>query len=109
MPRFVVESWSVDYGSPFEAGEPPDGPEPSVELGVELDAGDWRPVGPAGPAAASVMLVDGVRRIDARVWVNTGLGPTHGYLRLLRSGRGALRWRRHDYSDGGGARRLRAS
>jgi hypothetical protein len=72
MPRFVVESWAVEYGTPFEAGDPPDGPEPNVDLGVELEPGDWRAITPAGPPAASIVLVDGVRRIDARVWVPAG-------------------------------------
>lgn len=69
--RFTVESWSPDYGSPVEAGAV----EPDVESGaqvdvtVELPADAWRPLCGEGAPAPAVAFVDGVRRIDARVWL----------------------------------------
>lgn len=66
--RFVVEPWAPDYGSPV----PEHQMQPSsaqVDAGVELPAGRWRPLRPAGPCARTVAFVDGVRRIDAQVWV----------------------------------------
>jgi hypothetical protein len=47
-----------------------------LRLDLELPAGDWHPLDPAsGPALPGVVLfADGVRRIDARIWVH-GRGP----------------------------------
>ena len=46
-----------------------DASEVSVNPDTELAAGSWRAIMPAGVPAAVVLFVDGVRRIDARVWV----------------------------------------
>ena len=73
--RFAVESWAPDYGAPVdpEQLEPADG---SVNTGVELPAAAWRPLEPATPEPVGrILFVDGVRRIDARVWI-TGEGGT---------------------------------
>lgn len=70
--RFAVESWAPEYGTPVEAE--PTGPdtEPTAEvvLDVETAPARWAPVAPsAPPAVRSLRFVDGVRRVDARVWV----------------------------------------
>jgi hypothetical protein len=72
--RLHVDAWDPSYGAGLDAGE--DGPSESstaeLDVGVEMPADEWRPIGPpAGVIAPSVMhLVDGVRRIDARVWID---------------------------------------
>ncbi|MGH8910341.1 MAG: hypothetical protein ACRD0K_28560 [Egibacteraceae bacterium] len=69
---FTVEPWAPGYGTPA-----PDDLEASgaqVDVGVELPAGAWRPVAPVGPRAETVAFVDGVRRVDAQVWVAGGDG-----------------------------------
>jgi hypothetical protein len=76
--RFAIESWGPDYGSPFERVDLPEGEEPRVDLAIERPPAEWAPVRPARPAARSVLLVDGVRRIDARIWVLTDDGPRMG-------------------------------
>jgi hypothetical protein len=73
--KFVIEPWSPEYGAPLE----PDVLLPSdtqVDPDVELPAAAWRPLDPAPHVtpAACVHFVDGVRRIDARVWITTENG-----------------------------------
>ena len=74
--RFAVETWAPEYGaSAEEAALAPT--EAVVDTAVEVPPGDWAPrTPPPGAAAGSrevVAFVDGVRRVDARVWV-TGPG-----------------------------------
>jgi hypothetical protein len=67
--NFAIETWDPAYGSSVQ--EP--GLEPtsqSVDVSVELVASDWRAVEPAATTGpGSITFVDGVRRIDARVWI----------------------------------------
>jgi len=74
--RFAVETWAPEYGaSAEEAALAPT--EAVIDTAVEVPAADWAPrTPPLGAAAGSrevVAFVDGVRRVDARVWV-TGSG-----------------------------------
>lgn len=72
--RFAVESWAPEYGAPVE-GEPASGKvQPDVRLDIELPPPDWRPLGPRGDRAKEVVFVDGVQRVDARVWVTDSNG-----------------------------------
>jgi hypothetical protein len=66
--RFAVETWAPEFGAPV-GGEVLGESDAEVDVSVEAAAGDWAPMAPAGPAAGCVMFVDGVQRIDARVWV----------------------------------------
>lgn len=73
--RFSVETWAPDYGSPTgdEVLEPGDTP---VDVEVEVPAAEWAPRGaPAGTSPSpSVLFVDGVLRVDARLWVGADDG-----------------------------------
>src|SRR5262245_63415224 len=75
--RFHVDAWSPGYGS---SGDAPDrGPDEAssakLDTDVEMSGKAWRPVAPpALDRAERVLLVDGVRRTDARLWV----GPYPG-------------------------------
>ncbi|CAN5581091.1 hypothetical protein BH20ACT2_BH20ACT2_09630 [soil metagenome] len=73
--RFVVESWAPEYGAPADeaalaAGDLKTGRD-VVDLAVEVPPDGWAPRSP--PPATVVpdrlLFVDGVRRIDARVWI----------------------------------------
>lgn len=70
MARFAVESWSPEYGSPVgEEGQPDLVPAAAVDPSVELPAAEWQPIDCASAdIATDVLFVDGVRRIDARLW-----------------------------------------
>jgi hypothetical protein len=72
--RFTVETWAPEYGSSIDPDVAAGDPEATVDLGVELPAASWRPLAPdpALAPARSVLFVDGVRRIDARIWVDVG-------------------------------------
>jgi hypothetical protein len=72
---FSVDPWDPGYGMAFGEEMGGDGrPESTAELilDLELPADQWRPLapepGPGGPD--TVLFLDGVRRIDARVWVH---------------------------------------
>ena len=68
--RFFVEPWAPDYGSPVDFEEPgPDGENPTIEYGVEVPANEWQPITPIEAPARTVVFVDGVQRIDARLWL----------------------------------------
>lgn len=68
--RIHVEAWDPEYGSPVETDSlaPTDAP---VDADVEVAAARWAPLDPppGTASAAQVLFVDGVRRIDARVWL----------------------------------------
>jgi hypothetical protein len=72
---YTVDPWDPGYG--VARGDELDGRESSarLELDLEMPASEWRPVTPAGGALpGSVLFLDGVQRIDARVWRH-GDGP----------------------------------
>ncbi|MEU7873868.1 hypothetical protein [Dactylosporangium sp. NPDC049140] len=79
--KLFVDAWDPGYGQSFEAGESgPQAPSTAqVEPGVELPADAWRPIDPPPGLAppATVLIVDGVQRIDARVWITDDEGATH--------------------------------
>ncbi len=67
--KFAVESWDPSYGVPVEeAGlEPTD---TTVDASVEVETAHWRPIQPdASGAPQTILFIDGVRRIDSRVWI----------------------------------------
>jgi hypothetical protein len=65
--RLAVDSWAPGFGTAMgDDLQPAPG---SVDVNAEVPAADWAPRQPtAATAAADVRFVDGVRRIDARVW-----------------------------------------
>ncbi|MEV8512397.1 hypothetical protein [Dactylosporangium sp. NPDC051484] len=80
--KLHVDAWDPAYGLSFEAAEA-SGPQAQssaqLQPDVELPADAWRPVDP--PAGldppGTVLIVDGVQRIDARVWITDDAGTTH--------------------------------
>jgi hypothetical protein len=79
---FTVDPWDPGYGLAFS--EDLDGgalEESSAELNLDLEipAAQWHAVNPdpVPPLPKTVLFLDGVRRIDARVWVHGG-GPQPG-------------------------------
>lgn len=74
--RFSVETWAPDYGGSVGAEALGD-TEAQVDLTVERDPADWAPIRPSAEPAAGVLFVDGVQRVDARVWIEHDDGTAH--------------------------------
>lgn len=70
--RFAVDSWSPDYGTSFQDVSDDLGvSDATVNAQVEVAAADWAPVEAVGiTPPARVLFVDGVRRIEARLWIH---------------------------------------
>lgn len=70
--RFAVDMWAPDYGTSREeqlreASRP-------VDIAVEVPADEWEPMAPASDVEVpdTITFVDGVRRIDSRIWIEDG-------------------------------------
>jgi hypothetical protein len=75
--RFHVDAWSPGFGASGDASDrgPDESSTAKLDADVEVSAKAWKPVdAPALPRPERVLLVDGVRRTDARLWV----GPYPG-------------------------------
>jgi hypothetical protein len=73
--RFAVETWAPEFGAPVGSdvvGES----EAEVDVAVERPAATWAPIAPPVGPASTVLFVDGVERIDARVWVEAADGTS---------------------------------
>ena len=84
MARIFVEAWDPEYGSSFLPGDL----SPSlaeVDPSVEVAAGSWKPI-PPEPAAGGperLAFIDGVRRIDALLWIEDPEDPNRALRRGL--------------------------
>ena len=93
--RWSVESWDPAYGLPGEALDLAES-SADVVVDIEVATADWAPIdiGTAAAAGAGetsvVVFVDGVRRVDARAWVE---GPDGSVAAALCAtyGAGAVR------------------
>jgi hypothetical protein len=66
--KFSVDPWDVEYGTSSELDTESAG---TIVVDIELPAGEWHALDPSASAGVgSVLFVDGVRRIDARVWID---------------------------------------
>jgi hypothetical protein len=80
--KYFVEPWNPSFGSPQEfedAAGPTSDSSAELKLDIELPTAAWRPLPPRPEAAApaTVLLVDGVRRVDAYLWVEDDDGGLH--------------------------------
>jgi hypothetical protein len=76
--RFSVDAWDVSYGTALDVAEEDLARSKArVETSVETPPSQWAPIPAADdqPAPSAVLFVDGVRRIDARVWIDDALPP----------------------------------
>jgi hypothetical protein len=70
--RFSVETWAPEYGIAVDADALEDRSE-TVDATVERALDAWTPIVPATTTIPeAVTFVDGVRRIDARIWIHNG-------------------------------------
>jgi len=71
--RFTVDGWDPAYGAAFDVDDSVALPETAqrIDAAVEVPESAWAPVDmPVLPTPSAVLFVDGVRRIDARVWID---------------------------------------
>ena len=78
-PTFSVDPWDPSYGMAYGeelTGDPLQTSSAELVLDLELPPAQWRPLTAAAaqPVPGTILFLDGVRRIDARVWVH-GSGP----------------------------------
>jgi hypothetical protein len=74
--RLAVETWSPEYGAPLAEAEVV-GAATEINADLERPLDQWGPVRPP-PATTPfpvMAFVDGIRRVDARVWVGGAVGP----------------------------------
>ncbi|MBX7554976.1 hypothetical protein K1Y78_45450 [Streptomyces sp. tea 10] len=69
--RFHVDSWDPTYGSSVENAEITIGDSTAKVIpDIELAPADWKPISPSDlPDPGAVIFVDGVRRVEARIWI----------------------------------------
>jgi hypothetical protein len=68
---FSIDGWDPSYGASLEAELDLAESTARVEVDVELPPDRWRPIDPDpfGPVPGAVLFIDGVRRIEARAWI----------------------------------------
>ena len=74
--RFTVDGWDPTYGTSLELEEDLGESSAQVELDVEIPENRWQPVNvdPAVRRPSATLFVDGVRRVEARVWIDDADG-----------------------------------
>jgi hypothetical protein len=86
---YTIDPWDPSYG--VAVGDEIDGRESSarLDLSIELPADQWRPI-PVNHEVrrpSSLLFLDGVRRIDARLWVHSAdPQPAPGLVASLAAG-----------------------
>jgi len=86
--KYVVESWAPEMGASVQSLDLEAAKEPT-NLDVEFPLGQWPVMEPSGGASAApeVAFVDGVRRIDARIWIEVpGDVPASGICATVAAG-----------------------
>jgi hypothetical protein len=70
--RFTVDAWDPSYGVSLDAEELLEESTAKLQVDLEFPASRWHPIDArAGrPVPATMLFVDGVRRIEAHVWVD---------------------------------------
>ncbi|GIU87468.1 MAG: hypothetical protein KatS3mg009_1983 [Acidimicrobiia bacterium] len=73
--RFSVDPWDPAYGASLVESEPaPTGAPVAADVEVPPDAWAPRRPPPATPLPPAIVFVDGVRRVDARTWIEDAPG-----------------------------------
>ena len=75
--RFSVDGWDPSYGASLELEGQLEESTARIDADVELPADRWRPVSPdpAGPLPDALLFVDGVRRVEAQLWIDGAAAP----------------------------------
>lgn len=76
--RIWVEAWSPEYGSSYEVANGLAPTEEEVAPAVEVETEDWAPVTPPEVDFPPAVFIDGVSRVDARAFLDTGTSTASG-------------------------------
>lgn len=76
--RVTVDGWSPVYGSALLGDDEQQLTPGHVDAAVEAQPEAWAPIRPSVPPAHNVCFVDGVRRIDAQLWLSDAAGARLG-------------------------------
>jgi hypothetical protein len=78
-PRFRLDPFAADYDAAIQLNE---ADEPTAPVDVTVERADWQPVSPegAGEPVVPVFFVDGVRRVEHRLLVESDEGTLFGLL-----------------------------
>ena len=70
--RFSVDGWDPSYGASLELEGQLEESTARIDAAVELPVDRWRPIDPdtTGPLPEALLFVDGVRRVEAQVWID---------------------------------------
>lgn len=86
--KVTIGQWDSSYG--VAVGDDMNGHQSSAtDLDLEVPAAQWQPITPDRSVTlpSSVLFLDGVRRIDAHVWLQAAdAQPVHGLLASLAAG-----------------------
>lgn len=76
--RISVEQWAPDHGSSVGPDAMAES-QAAVEAGCEVPVDRWAPRSPAPDTVVphEIAFVDGVRRVEARVWIESDRGTVH--------------------------------
>jgi hypothetical protein len=74
--RFSVDGWDPSYGVSLELEDYLQESTANVQEDLEVPAGRWHPIDPRAnlPVPGAMLFVDGVRRIEAQVWIDDSAG-----------------------------------
>ncbi|HEY1666881.1 MAG TPA: hypothetical protein VGG54_14430 [Trebonia sp.] len=77
---FSVDGWDPSYGASLELEGQLEESTARIDADVELPADRWRPIDPdtAGPLPEALLFADGVRRVEAQVWIDGAPSPAVG-------------------------------
>jgi hypothetical protein len=84
--RFTVDPWDPGYGASVQSDLTESTSVPTTD--VECNDDEWRPLSPAGRAQPvdTTLFVDGVRRVEARAWIEGGIEPVPGVFASYAAG-----------------------
>jgi hypothetical protein len=84
---YAIEPWDPGYGLAYSTDNEA-ASTAELDLDLELPASVWQPIDPDpfGPVPHTLLFLDGVRRIDARVWVQGSARPVPGIAVSLAAG-----------------------
>ena len=72
--NFSVDGWDPSYGASLELEGQLEESTARIDASVEVPVDRWRPIDPGatGPLPDALLFVDGVRRVEAQIWIDGG-------------------------------------